>query len=755
MAGVGPVGDLSHALESLFEAVVDGRARSSKAVMEALERSFDRMHQMVLRVGKRQAIGMPEHTIARLEALAEGREDEFIDAQLATDPVAALPEKRIPEPSAPLAAAANEPAVTADPPVAALKIEAPKRLTALDEDQGAQRQQQESVRVRADLIDNLVNYAGEVSIYRSRLEAQIGGFRFNLQEFDQTVLRLRDQLRKLEMETEAQILSRYQREESKKDAGFDPLELDRFSNLQQLSRALAESVSDLVSLQGLMDDIARQSETLLLQQSRVSSELQEGLMRTRMVPFDALVPRLRRIIRQTGSELGKKAALKVEGAQGEMDRTVLERMTAPLEHMLRNALAHGLERPDRRRNLGKAEEGSINIAVSRESTEVVIKVSDDGSGMDRDAIRTKAIERGLLRQEVQLSDRDLFQFILETGFSTAETVSKVAGRGVGMDVVNSEIKQLGGSLQIDSVKGQGSVFTVRLPFTLSVTRAILIRLADTMFAVPLSSVQGIIRMPRKELDRRLAENDLELTYAGEIYQLYDLGELIRQPIAYSSEETQVPLVMTRTGDQRAAVRVSSVIGSKEVVVKSVGPQLSSVPGFFGATIMGDGSVIVILDLAPLVRHGAALRQAPELAAALAIEPMAPVIDVRRQPLVMVVDDSITMRKVTSRVLERNNMEVVTAKDGLDAVEQLQDAIPDLILLDIEMPRMDGYELATYIRNDSRLRHIPLIMITSRTGEKHRQRAMEIGVERYLGKPYQETDLLRNVTEALHGRSVAK
>lgn len=751
MAGINPVGDLAHSMESLFEAIVDKRASNSPVAMEALERSFDRLHQMVTRVGSKLAVAAPENVIARLDALVDGREDEFMVSEA---DAAALDTGFVPANVVEASAPVLKPAVveaSAPTPTAPTPTARAERKTALDEDENAQRQQQESIRVRADLIDNLVNYAGEVSIYRSRLEAQIGGFRFNLQEFDQTVSRLRDQLRKLEMETEAQILSRYQREEAKKDVGFDPLELDRFSTLQQLSRALAESVSDLVSLQSLMDDIARQSETLLLQQSRVSSELQEGLMRTRMIPFDSLVPRLRRIMRQTGGELGKRANLKVEGSQGEMDRTVMERMTAPLEHMLRNALAHGLETPQQRKAVGKPEDGNVTIAVSRDATEVVIKVTDDGKGLDRDAIRNKAVERGLLRDDAQLSDRDLFQFILETGFSTATTVSKVAGRGVGMDVVNSEIKQLGGSLLIDSVKGVGSVFTIRLPFTLSVTQAILIKLADTSYAVPLSSVQGVIRMPRKELDRRIASNELEVSYAGETYQIYDLGELIRQPIAYAKDESQVPLVMTRSGDQRAAIRVSQVVGSKEVVVKAVGVQLSSVPGFFGATIMGDGSVIVILDLAPLVRHGAALRQAPELASELDLDVVVTTpVETRRQKLVMVVDDSITMRKVTTRVLERNDLEVVTAKDGLDAVEQLQDRVPDLMLLDIEMPRMDGYELATYVKNDSRLKHIPIIMITSRTGEKHRQRAMEIGVERYLGKPYQEVDLLKNVMESLNG-----
>ncbi len=742
MAGLTPIGDLSHAMESLFEAIVQGERQASRPAIESLERAFDRLHGMVQRVRARQAIGLPEQIIARIELVLEGREAELIAAPVETGPVSEAPEPvEIATPTAPESAPER---------VAPAPAPRTQRKTQLDEDEASARAaQQELIRVRADLLDNLVNFAGEVSIYRSRLEAQMGGFRFNLVEFEQTVLRLREQLRKLEMETEAQILSRFQRE-SEQSGGtqFDPLELDRFSTLQQLSRALAESVSDLVSIQNLLDDIARQSETLLLQQSRVSSDLQEGLMRTRMVPFESLVPRLRRILRQTAAELGKKAQLKVEGTQGEMDRTVLERMTAPFEHMLRNSLAHGIELPDVRRVRGKSEEGAVSIRVSREATEVLIQVTDDGAGMNRDAIRRKAIERGLMNPDAQLSDRDIYQFVLEAGFSTAAEVSKVAGRGVGMDVVASEVKQLGGSLEMDSDPGNGTRITIRLPFTLAVAQAVLVRLGESSYAIPMTSITGVTRMPRKEMDRRLEQKQLEIIYGGESYQIYDLGDLLRSPVNHSTDETQVPLLMSRTGDQRAAIRVSQVIGSKEVVVKSAGVQLSSVPGIFGATIMGDGRVLVILDLAPLVRHGVALRQAPELAAELDLLEPLPEPTMRRQPLVMVVDDSITMRKVTTRVLERADFDVFTAKDGLDAVEQLQDRMPDVILLDIEMPRMDGYEVATYIRNDQRLKHIPIIMITSRTGDKHRQRAMEIGVDRYLGKPYQENDLLKNVQEAL-------
>ncbi|MGA9827489.1 MAG: Hpt domain-containing protein [Rhodanobacteraceae bacterium] len=735
MAGLAPIGHLAHAMESLLEAIDDKRRDMDPVAIKALERGFDDLHGLIQRVSRRRAIKIPDETIAYFAALIEGR-----SRVTSEDGAANLVETE---------ARDVEPARATTPPPPARQLP-----TLGDED--SVHAPQEMIRVRSDLLDSLVNYAGEVSIYRSRLEQQISGFRFNLVEFEQTVHRLREQLRKLEIETEAQIIARFQREHQEGLASFDPLELDRFSQLQQYSRALAESVSDLVSIQGLLDDITRQSETLLLQQSRVSSDLQEGLMRTRMVPFDSLVPSLRRTLRQSAQELGKQAQIKVEGAQGEMDRNLLERMKAPFEHILRNALAHGIESPEQRLAAGKPVEGTINIAVSRDATEVVLRVSDDGRGIDREAIRAKAIERGLLKPGAELSDRDLYGFILESGFSTVDHVTELAGRGVGMDVVHNEIKQLGGSLQIDSVPGQGATFTLRLPFTLAVTQAILVKLGDAVYAIPMSSVLGVVRIEGPELERRLRSDDPTFSYAGDTFTLYELSQLLGVPTGRTLDDTQASLLMTRSGDQRAGVRIDAVVGSREIVVKSVGPQISSVPGVFGATVMGDGSVVIILDLAPLVRRTSALRErvahgeaieTPELVAPPADQPQ------RRQPLIMVVDDSITMRKVSTRVLERADMDVFTAKDGLDAVEKLQEKVPDLMLLDIEMPRMDGYELATYMKNDSRLKHVPIIMITSRTGEKHRQRAFEIGVERYLGKPYQEADLVQNVQEILRSSGV--
>jgi len=733
MANITPVGELAHVMESLLEAVSEGRFSMDRMTIELLERGFDRLHGLVQRVAHRQAIGIPEQIIAQFERLIAG-DTSALTAEVKSEVTSSFVE---PEPTKEIKA------------LPARRL--PAALLTPEEDETS-RLPQEMIRVRSDLLDSLVNYAGEVSIYRSRLEQQIASFRFNLLEFEQTVSRLREQLRKLEIETEAQIIARYQREHHDQDAAtFDPLELDRFSQLQQLSRALAESVSDLVSIQGLLDELTRQSETLLLQQSRVSSDLQEGLMRTRMVPFESLVPNLRRTLRQAAQEMGKRAQLKVEGAQGEMDRNLLERMKAPFEHMLRNALVHGIETPEERLKAGKPLDGTILIQVAREATEVVLRLSDDGRGMDREAIRRKAIERGVLKPEAELSDRDLYGFIFETGFSTAERVTQLAGRGVGMDIVHNEIKQMGGALAIESQAGQGSTFVIRLPFTLAITQAILVRLGEAVYAIPMSSVQGVVRITQEELEKRLVSDKPSYQYAGEEFLIYELAQLLGVPKYAVQGETQQPLLMVRTGDQRAAIRIDAVVGSREVVVKSVGPQVSSVPGIFGATIMGDGSVVMILDLAPLVRRIVALRERVQAGEVLELPQhiiAAPIEEQKRQPLVMVVDDSITMRKVTTRVLERADMKVVTAQDGLDAVEKLQEVTPDLMLLDIEMPRMDGYELATYMKNDTRLKRVPIIMITSRTGEKHRQRALEIGVERYLGKPYQEADLLVNVQETL-------
>ena len=589
----------------------------------------------------------------------------------------------------------------------------------------------EMARVDAELLDTLLNTAGEVSIARARLEQQMGSIDFNLAELGRTVTRLKEQLRKLEIETEAQILHRHEDEAGSHRSEFDPLELDRYSSIQQFSRALAETANDVQSIQGLLDTLAQDTQNLLQQQARTITELQNGLMRTRMVPFQRHVQRLARIVRQAAADTGKRAELVIEGAAGELDRQVLERMLPPFEHMLRNSVVHGIEKPEERIARGKSDTGRIKLELHREGAEVMVRLTDDGAGMNLKAIRDKGAALGLIPDGQTLSDEDAMQLILEPGFSTAGTITQQAGRGVGMDVVATEIKRLGGALHMETRAGEGTSFTIRLPFTLAISHALVVRTSEEFYALPLPTVEGVLRLSKAEVTSHLGRDQPTFDYNGQKYRFQNLATFVGlEPAPLPEQDVTIPVVLVRAGEHSTGLIADELVGSREIVVKSVGPQVSSIRGISGATILGDGRIVVILDIGALVRAEWRGRAQPVQRE-----------KTDRRTFVMVVDDSITVRRVTQRLLERNGMRVLTARDGLDAVALLQDHVPDIILLDIEMPRMDGYEVASHVRNDPRLANVPIIMITSRVGEKHRARAIELGVNDYLGKPYQEAQLL--------------
>ncbi|MCK5334783.1 MAG: response regulator, partial [Gammaproteobacteria bacterium] len=523
------------------------------------------------------------------------------------------------------------------------------------------------------------------------------------------------------------------------------LEMDRYSTLQQLSRSLSESVSDLESIKEFLGNTVRESETLLQQQSRISTDLQESLMRTRMIKFNGLSSRLARIVRQTSRELGKNVEFEIIGDELEVDRSILDRIVSPLEHLLRNAVAHGIETNEARVVLNKTEPGKVSVRVSKEAQDLIINVSDNGSGINVDAIRKSAIAKGMLTSDNELNDHDIVQFILEPGFSTAKEVTQISGRGVGLDVVDSEIKQLGGTLDIESRINKGCQFIARLPMTLSINQALLVHLQEDIFAVPLNTIEGIVRLSGYELEMIYEKGTGYYEFGDDKYDVKYLGYLLkgRKP-DYLEQAAPYPVLLVKTGDLRVAVHVDSLVGRREIVVKPVGSQISTVKGVSGATILGDGHVVLILDMASLLRAKSTFHIESH-----AVEIQREAEKVQSKVLtVMVVDDSITIRKVTERILLRNDMEVILAKDGLDATAKLQERLPDIMLLDIEMPRMDGYEVATMVRNNEHMKDLPIIMITSRTGTKHKDKAMEIGVNRYLGKPYQEDELLENIHAVL-------
>lgn len=714
------LGDKAHAFETRL---IDlGGNAPDDSQWQAITEDHDAIIGLVSAIRTRFESGAPVITPSQTQP-------DSTQPEPASEPPAEVP---APQPETPAKPTPEQP----KPAKAAAKI----RNKAAE----AQRAAQETIRVSAPLLDELVNLAGETSITRGRLEQQTSDFSHTLDEMAATIERLREQLRRMDIETEAQILFRAEQEHGP-DYGddFDPLEMDRYSSIQQLSRALSESSSDLADLRETLADRVRDTETLLVQQSRINTELQEGLMKTRMIPFASMVPRLRRIVRQISGELGKKVDFDVRNAEGEMDRNILERMIAPLEHMLRNALDHGIETPEERKKAGKPATGEVTLSLTREGGDVVLRMIDDGKGIPADVIRDKAVRQGLMRADEDLSEREILQFILQPGFSTAQQVTQISGRGVGMDVVGSEIKQLGGSLDIDSALGRGTTFTVRLPFTVSVNRALMVATGEDFYAIPLNTIEGIVRVSTYELEEYYKPDAPMYEYAGQQYRLQYLGSLLNSDHhpKLQGQALPLPVILVRGAEQPMALQVDHLMGSREIVVKSLGPQFSTVRGVSGATILGDGNVVVILDLPAMIRSDI-LSERQRLANLEKARETSRYEE--KITTVMVVDDSVTVRKVTSRLLERNGMEVITAKDGLDAVAQLQDHRPDIILLDIEMPRMDGFEVASFVRHDDNLKETPICMITSRTGEKHRERALSIGVNEYLGKPFQEAELLDTI-----------
>lgn len=597
------------------------------------------------------------------------------------------------------------------------------------EAEGEASGQTATLRVRADLIDQLVNEAGELSIARSRIEGEMRSLKGSLLDLTENVIRLRRQLREIEIQAESQIQARVSHN-PEGEAEFDPLELDRFTRFQELTRFMAESVNDVATVQQNLLKNLDDANAAILAQSRLNRSLQQELMSVRMIPFASQAERLYRIVRQTAKDVGKRANLDIVGGQVEIDRSVLDKMLAPIEHMLRNAVTHGIETREQRLAAGKPEIGEISMALTQEGNEIILSMADDGKGLDSERIRARAEALGLLAPGQSADAAALFDFIFQPGFSTATELSQVSGRGVGMDVVKTEVTALGGRIEIISLTGQGTTFRLYLPLTLAVTKTLRIRAGTRLYAVPSTMVEQVQELKEKQLAALREKGEVE--WQGHTYPLHYLPHLLGEIDAVPEAHRRYWVLLLRSGTQRVAVLVDELKGNQEVVVKNIGAQLSRVIGIAGATVLGDGQVVLILNPLALASRAPVVRVQTTL-------PMA--IAKAKLPTVMVVDDSLTVRKIISRLLAREGYQVILAKDGVDALEQLLDVLPDVILSDIEMPRMDGFDFVRNLRADERLRALPVIMITSRTADKHRNYAFQIGANHYLGKPYDEEELL--------------
>jgi chemosensory pili system protein ChpA (sensor histidine kinase/response regulator) len=746
MAGLMRLGELAHAMETRI-IDMDRVATPDGGAFEAVDDRLDRFN-------------------SALEALSAGDLAPIIEVPVETalsvDVAAGLP--------APLAAIA----------VARAEIVA-------EGEKLEGRERQALLRVNAELVDRFVNEAGELAIARSRVDLELQAFKKALLDLNDNVSRMKTQLREIEIGAETQIQSRIKEAESMGEQ-FDPLEFDRFSRMQELTRFMAESLNDVVTLQLSLAKNLDEADAALLQQARLNRDLQQGLMGVRLVPLGNLQDRFYRLVRQTAKELDKKANLEFRGVRVEIDRSVLEKITAPFEHLLRNAVAHGLETPAERVAQGKPEIGEISIDARQVGNEVILTLGDDGAGLNLARIRSKAIEKGLIDPTAEVTDAQLAQFIFAAGFSTADSVTQLSGRGVGMDIVRNEIVSLGGRVDVSFEPSKGTTFTIALPLTLAVTQAVMVTVGENTYAIPSVMIEQVQEYKGKRYEPLLNLTDVE--WKGNRYPLRSM-EVLLGGRAKVSAQRRAFVVLAKSGQQRAAVQVDDIIGNREIVVKSIGPQLARIPGIAGATVLGSGQVVLIMNPVQLVFREASAMQveqttvvrtsaqpeglsvaasaesAPELppaqsladaiantsAAAGFMSDDAPRA-VRSNPLVMVVDDSLTVRKITSRMLTREGFEVATAKDGVDGLQQLQDIEPDIILLDIEMPRMDGFEFARNVRADQKTKHIPIIMITSRTADKHRNHALELGVNEYMGKPYQEEQLLTLIRQYTRQQAAA-
>ncbi len=606
---------------------------------------------------------------------------------------------------------------------------------------------QSTVRVRTDLLDQIMTQTGDVMIARTRLESDMRALRQSFKDMSSNIERLRNQLRDLELQTEMQLQSRMALSRET-DARFDPLEFDRYTRVQELTRLLAESVNDVATVQHHLQRSVEAAEGNLAAQARQTRELQRNLLRTRLVAFDTLDERLHRVVRQAAEASGKQVVLSLEQGGVEVDRAVLERLTPVLEHLLRNAVVHGVETPERRSLAGKPVEGHVWLTLEPRGNDLAITVSDDGAGLDVQRIHQRAVVMHLHASGAPFTEDDAARAIFASGFSTADEVNELAGRGIGLDVVRNEVLGLGGRIEYLRADAGGTAFRLVVPLSTAVTQVVLLRVGDMVFGVPTPWVEAVRRAQAPELTAayvggqwREGSEPMPFHWAG---ALLALSPESNDPLAH--EARNWPVLEFHTAGQRVAWHVDEVLGHQEVVVKPMSAQLSRLPGLAGVTVLASGAVALIYNPVALsALYGESARAWARQQRAEGHQSRASVAAdadmAALAPLVLVVDDSITVRRVTQRLLKREGYRVALAADGMQALERIQEEMPVVVFCDIEMPRMDGFELVQRLRGELATADLPVVMITSRLADKHREHAQSLGVDHYLGKPYAEEELL--------------
>jgi len=727
--GIIPIARLSHRMEDVLDLLYEGQMELTPEVMTTLFSTADALEDLL-------------HGVDDTDDLQVRVNDLYgqYTIWLGDQPAAAAPRTLEPlgeEPTIDLAAMASGLAE------AEAKVE-----TAVGQQKIAQPVQSgEVVRVPLERLDELVRSVSELVITRTTFEQHMGGLVRLVDELWHSFERLRQVSHKLETDYEVTALSGGNglstRNGGANGSGsdeFDDLQMDRYTEFHLLSRELTETTSDLRTIGNELRHVIGDFDGVLNRQGRLSSEIQDKLMRTRMVPLATIVTRLHRAVRVVSQKQGKQIDLNFIGETIELDKKVLEEMADPLLHILRNAVDHGIEPPALRMVMGKPERGQITLKSYYQGNQVVLEISDDGAGLEPEILRAKAVASGYVSEAdaPHLSTEELHSLIFLPGFSTAEEVSEVSGRGVGLDILKNSVHKLKGTIKLNSVAGQGATFTIRLPMTLAVTRALLVKSRGETFAVPLAAVSQILRAGVDEYEK--IGQDEVVRVGGKVHPLLQLGDALGLPVVTDEAIARPPILILDAGATQVALVVDEILEGREIVVKTLGNHLRHVHAVTGATLMGDGSIVLILNPAELATESVQAKQqswspiqVPEGAA-------------RKQLSVLIVDDSVSVRRVVTNLIKNAGWHPSTAKDGLDALEFIQGAaqLPDVILLDIEMPRMDGYELASTLQAHDVFKQIPIVMLTSRAGEKHRRKALDIGAAEYLVKPYQDETLLNVV-----------
>ena len=800
VVGFKTTASLAHRMEDLLDDLYERSAPSNHETTALLLASTDLLER--LSRGQNQAALQPE--INRLYDRYQSILTPAAENQVAPDEPPTASESLI-EPAAP------ESSLTAAPPtaVAATNVVELRPSALIDDEQTAVSSAPRTVvRVELERLDEMVKLMGEMVIGRTILEQRLLDIENQLTEMQLSTVRLRRITGKLEVDYEASQLqntnfavplfgqpspnlalaqllksstqnqplnlSAAPTQTTAKQNGFDDLELDRYTEFHQLTRELVETSSDTSSITGEMNDLIGDLEGLLTRQRRLSDELQDKLMRLRMIPLSTLAIRLQRTVRVTADSENKLVDLEIEGEGVEIDTQVLASLAEPLLHLLKNSVVHGIETTAARIRAGKPERGLISLRAYHEGTHIIISITDDGGGMNAAALRDKALgENFISLQEAEaMTDEQALQLIFLPGFSTAKRLTENAGRGVGMDVVRDSVVRQGGTVSLRTTPGRSTTISIRLPMSLAVTRSLLVKAHGRRFAIPLNMIEQLAQVAAEDFDQLTQENILWI--GGNFYPVFALNELLELPVKPVRETgSQVPVLLINTGEADIALVIEEIIEARELVLKPLVTPLGRLRGLLSASVLGDGSVVPVLDLVTLINTGQNRHYTAQPAATHVYydappttptvvtaaethahaEP-APIKSAAAQISVLIVDDSPSVRRVMQNFVTKSGFTPLLAKDGIEAVELLQTAriLPDVILSDVEMPRMDGFELLAALKRQDEWRNIPVVMITSRAGDKHRTRAVELGASDYVVKPYQDSVLLDTI-KALAGEKI--